>query len=49
MDIKEKSQDFLQLKLLWYVLENLAKMDDFNKGLYNQIHKELINLGVYKD
>lgn len=49
MDIKEKSQDVLQLKLLWYVLENLAKMDDFNKGLYNQIHKELINLGVYKD
>lgn len=49
MGIKEKSQDILQLKLLWYVLENLAKMDDFNKGLYNQIHKELINLGVYSD
>lgn len=49
MGIKEKSQDILQLKLLWYVLENLTKMDDFNKGLYTQIHKELINLGVYKD
>lgn len=49
MDMEEKSQDVLQLKLLWYVLENLAKMDDFNKGLYTQIHKELINLGVYKD